>query len=60
MKFFTYTILIFLGGWLVQLLWNWLMPEIFSLTTITYWQALGISFLCGLLFEGGRYSSSQK
>jgi len=23
-------------------LWNWLMPTIFSLHTITYWQALGL------------------
>jgi len=33
-------------------LWNWLMPEIFGLTTITYVQALGINFLCWILFKG--------
>ena len=38
------------GGWIVLLLWNWLMPYLFQLPIITYWQALGISFLCGLLF----------
>ena len=55
-----YLVCIAVGGWIVQLLWNWLMPYLFQLPTITYWQALGISFLCGLFFEGGRYSSSQK
>lgn len=31
-------------------LWNWLMPKIFNLTTITYWQAWGLSLLASLLF----------
>ena len=31
-------------------LWNWLMPKLFNLTTITYWQAWGLSLLAGLLF----------
>jgi hypothetical protein len=31
-------------------LWNWLMPEIFALKAITYWQAYGIQLLCSLLF----------
>ena len=32
-------------------LWNWLMPEIFGLTTITFWQALGLNFLTGIFFR---------
>lgn len=35
----------------VLLLWNWLMPTIFGLTTITLGQAWGISTLCGILFR---------
>jgi len=35
----------------VWLLWNWLMPEIFAVKTISWFQALGISILCGLLFK---------
>lgn len=31
-------------------LWNWLMPVIFGLTTITFWQALGLFILGRLLF----------
>jgi len=39
-------------GWLVMLLWNWLMPAIFHLGLITYWQAFGIVVLAKLLFGG--------
>lgn len=39
-------------GVAVMLLWNWLMPEIFSLTTISYWQAVGLVLLSHLLFKG--------
>ena len=34
----------------VMLLWNWLMPDVFGLTAISYWQALGLYVLCKLLF----------
>ncbi len=33
------TIFIFLGGKVVQLLWNWLMPMLFGLREVTFWQA---------------------
>jgi hypothetical protein len=39
-------------GWLVMLLWNWLMPMLFGLKGITYWQAFGIVILSKLLFSG--------
>jgi len=38
------------GSAVVMLLWNWLMPTIFGLTSICFWQALGILVLCRLLF----------
>jgi hypothetical protein len=41
-----------LFGWLVFLLWNWLMPVLFGLKAITYWQAFGIVLLAKLLFGG--------
>jgi len=40
--------------WAVASLWNWLMPEIFGLQTITYWQAMGLMALSWLLFRGFR------
>lgn len=47
----------FLFGWVVMLLWNWIMPSIFGLTTITYWQGFGIFFLAKILFGFGGGSS---
>jgi hypothetical protein len=35
----------------VMLLWDWLMPTIFGLKEITWFQAWGLLFLCGLLFK---------
>lgn len=46
-------ILAFVFGWLVMLLWNWLMPTIFSLPQITFWQAWGLVILTHLLFKAG-------
>lgn len=37
----------------VMLLWNWLMPLLFGLAVITFWQALGILALSKILFGGG-------
>lgn len=39
-------------GWLVELLWNWLMPTLFGLKAITFWQAFGVLLLAKLLFGG--------
>jgi len=39
-------------GLLVKVLWNWLMPMLFSLPQITYWRAFGIVILAKLLFGG--------
>jgi hypothetical protein len=38
-------------GLVIMWLWNWLMPGIFGLPAITYWQAVGIFILCHLLFK---------
>ncbi len=41
-----------LFGYVIMWLWNWLMPEIFGLTTLTYWQAVGLFILLKLLLGG--------
>ncbi|MBN2659601.1 MAG: hypothetical protein JXR86_21260 [Spirochaetales bacterium] len=46
-----FLILGFLFGWVVMLLWNWLMPEIFGLGEVTYWQAWGLLILSSILFK---------
>jgi hypothetical protein len=40
-------------GFAIMLLWNWLMPQIFGLGEITYWQAVGIFILARLIFGFG-------
>jgi hypothetical protein len=42
----------FIGGELVKLLWNWLLPPLFGWPEITFWQALGLLALCRILFGG--------
>jgi len=44
--------LTFLLVWLVQWLWNLLLPEILGVKAITFWQAFGIMALCKILFGG--------
>ncbi|WP_106790842.1 hypothetical protein [Aquimarina sp. Aq78] len=48
-----------LFGFVIMWLWNWLMPEIFGLTTLTYWQAVGV-FILLKIFLGGCGSGSSK
>ena len=41
-----------LGGEIVRLLWNWLLPALFGWPKIGFWQALGLLALCRILFGG--------
>ena len=56
--------LLFLFGFIVKVLWNWLMPDIFGLKQITYWQAWGLLILSCILFGrlggGGNGGSGQR
>jgi hypothetical protein len=51
----------FVGGEIVRLLWNWLLPPLFGVREVTFWQALGLLVLCRILFggfgHGGRRTS---
>jgi hypothetical protein len=46
------TIFILIGGKVVQLLWNWLMPTLFGLRELTFGQAIGLLALSRILFGG--------
>src|ERR1700761_5380417 len=43
-----------LVSYIVMLLWNALIPDIFHLGVITYWQAAGILILSKILFGFGK------
>lgn len=52
----------FLVGYIVMRLWNWLMPDLFGLPEVGYWQAVGILLLAKIIFGfgGGDGPSSKK
>jgi hypothetical protein len=43
-------VILLLGGPLM-ILWDWLMPTLFGLPEITFWQACGLQLLATLLFK---------
>lgn len=59
---FTITIIIGLFGLIAALpvmwIWNYLMPAVFGLTVITYWQAFWMFFLSGILFKSYHYNNN--
>ena len=52
-----FAVFLIVGGLVVQLLWNWLLPSIVGWREVTFWQALGLLALCRILFGsfGGRH-----
>jgi hypothetical protein len=53
-----FVLFIALGGEVVQRLWNWLLPPLFGVREITFWQALGVLALSRILFGGFGFQSS--
>jgi hypothetical protein len=56
---------LFIGGEVVKLLWNWLLPPLFGWRTITFWQAFALLALCRILFgshgwRGGHRSGRER
>ncbi|MCI0511637.1 hypothetical protein L0128_00300 [candidate division KSB1 bacterium] len=47
-------------GVVVMGLWNWLMPPIFGLTRITFWQAWGLVLLSHILFKSFPHSNHHR
>jgi hypothetical protein len=45
--------LAFLFGLVVMALWNWVMPAIFGLPEISYWQGWALVVLAHILFKAG-------
>lgn len=53
-----FAIFIAIGGGVVMLLWNSLLPPLFDLPQITFWQALGLLVLSRILFGGFGFHGS--
>jgi len=43
--------MLLISGYPLMWLWNWLMPIIFGLPEITFWQAIGLNLLSTVLFK---------
>jgi hypothetical protein len=57
--------LVALGGEIVRQLWNWLLPPLFGVPEIRFWQALGLLALSRILVggfggRGGSHSDSAR
>jgi hypothetical protein len=48
-------LLVILFGGPLMILWNWLMPTIFNLPEITFWQACGLQLLSTFLIKSINY-----
>ena len=49
-------VFVFVQAWIVQLLWNWLVPLFWTTAPIlTYWQSFGCCILLGII--GGKFRS---
>ena len=42
---------VLLFGGPLMILWDWLMPTLFGLPEITFWQACGLQLLATILFK---------
>ena len=49
-----------LMGLPVMWLWDAVIPDLFGLKTITFWQAIGLLLLTGILVRSGSASTSSK
>lgn len=67
-KYTLYTVLGIAGAFLLGLLfgnivrwlWNWLMPSLFGLRTIGFWEGLGLFALARILFGGFDHSDKSR
>ena len=51
--------MVIITGWIVMLLWNWLMPELFGVKEITILQAYGLTLLGNLMFSRINFNNSK-
>ncbi len=52
-------VLVLLLGFPLMWLWNAVMPDIFNLPTITFWQAVGLNLISMILFKTSHSTSKQ-
>ena len=58
-ELFVYAFNLFIGALIVMYSWNYLMPDLFNLDSVSYWQSLVMLILTETLFKTGRVSVSK-
>ena len=58
-ELFVYAFNLFIGALIVMYSWNYLMPDLFNLEVISYWQSFIMLVLTGTLFKTGRVAISR-
>lgn len=58
-ELFIYLFNLFIGALIVMYSWNYLMPDLFNLDSVSYWQSFIMLVLTGTLFKIGRVSVSK-
>lgn len=53
-------IIVFIYSIPLYFMWNWLVPDIFNLPTITFLQAIGLNILFNILFKSNNIPSGKK
>lgn len=60
LTYLIFAIIAVFGAIPLYFLWNWLMPAIFGIKIITFWQAWGLVWLTGILFKSSVTCKSSK
>lgn len=47
-------------GWILMLLWNWLLVSLFGISTIGFWQGVGLILLLNLIGSFFKTTVSKK
>lgn len=58
-ELFVYAFNILIGALIVMVSWNYVVPDLFNLDTLTYWESLVLLILTGTLFKTGRVAVSR-
>lgn len=53
-------IIVFIYSIPLYFMWNWLVPDIFNLPTITFLQSIGLNILFNILFRPTNFPTSNK
>ena len=58
-ELFVYAFNILIGALIVMVSWNYVVPDLFNLDILTYWESLVLLILTGTLFKTERVTVSR-